>query len=188
MEVGVTDTRGLPHSGGELLAWTSLSTRSIKVSVKVSNAALLSVEGEKVLALAWNSVRRGSSVSCADVRTGFWPQGQSRTSYAFWGVRLVKPSSRSPTTCGSLQSSSPQGEFTPFRESSPSLPAIPDPSRMESRPGPARVARVGRLHDPRASPVPCARRPAQTLRARRRRALPCPPLPAPRGSSARRVQ
>jgi hypothetical protein len=58
-------TRASPFTGA-LLAWTSLSTRSIKVSVKDSNGVLLSVAGERVLALQWNSVRRGSIVSRAD--------------------------------------------------------------------------------------------------------------------------
>lgn len=66
MEVGVTDRRGLPHSGVALLAWTSLCTRSIKVSVKDSNRAFSRLLVRECLALQWNSVRRGSLVSRAD--------------------------------------------------------------------------------------------------------------------------
>ena len=60
MVVGVTDRRGLPHSSRVLLAWISLSTRSIKVSVKggsikvsikVSKGPFSLLTGQRSLAL-----------------------------------------------------------------------------------------------------------------------------------------
>ena len=69
MQLGVTDRSGLPHPSGTLPAWTSLSTRSLKVSVKlsvkVSNGPFSLLQVRELLALHWNSVRRGSYVSRA---------------------------------------------------------------------------------------------------------------------------
>jgi len=51
MELGVVDRSGFPHSRDGLLGWTSLSTRSIRVSVKVSEWASSLLACERVLAL-----------------------------------------------------------------------------------------------------------------------------------------
>jgi hypothetical protein len=48
---------------------------------------------------------------------GILAAGPGHTSYAVWGVRLVRASSRPSTTCGSLSSGWPSGESTPFRQS-----------------------------------------------------------------------